>query len=159
MLRLLVCMLLALSLTLGTLSATAASNTIMILKTTVDGGRLRDGPTSAYNVIRSLGQGEKVFFAGQTSDAFCLVRTAKGETGYIYRGFLTPYGVVRMDQVYYAGGTVRVYRRPSTSASRVGTLGANDHVLVFATSGDWALIKTLNGGTGFARLSELNSIV
>ena len=43
--------------------------------------------------------------------------------------------------------------------ARVGTLGANAHVLVFATSGDWALIKTLNGGTGFARLSELNRIV
>lgn len=157
--RLLICTLLLIALTAGTLVASAAQSTVMILETTVDDGRLRDGPSSSYNVLRTLSKGEKVFFTGQTSAAFCLVRTAKGEVGYIYRGFLTNYGIVRMDQIYYALGTVNVYKRPSTDASRAGTLGAGEHVLVFLTSGDWAFIKTMNGGSGFARLSELSSFI
>ena len=45
--RMVLCTLLAAVLVIGPLGASAASNIIMILKTTVDGGRLREGPSSA----------------------------------------------------------------------------------------------------------------
>ena len=123
------CALLAAAVMIGPLSASAASkNIIMILKTTVDGGRLREGPSSAYDV-------------------------ANGQEGYIYEGFLTPYGMVRLDQVYYAGGTTNVYKSPG--GSRIGALGQGEHVLVFKTQGDWAFIKTLSGRAGFVQLSNL----
>ena len=148
------CALLAAAVMIGPLSASAASkNIIMILKTTVDGGRLREGPSSAYDVITSLSQNAKVFYWGEKSAAFCKVRTANGQEGYIYEGFLTPYGMVRLDQVYYAGGTTNVYKSPG--GSRIGALGQGEHVLVFKTQGDWAFIKTLSGRAGFVQLSNL----
>ena len=51
----LICTLLLIALTAGTLVASAAQRTVMILKTTVDDGRLRDGPS--YNVLRTLSKG------------------------------------------------------------------------------------------------------
>ena len=155
--RMMLCTLLVAAMVVGPLSASAASNLLMILKTTVDGGRLREGPSSSYDVIVSLPQNTKVFYWGEKSAAFCKVRTANGQVGYIYEGFLSAYGMVRLDQVYYAGGTVNVYKRPSTSGTRIGALGQGEHVLVFRTEGNWAFIKTLSGRAGFVQLSDLKS--
>lgn len=155
--RMLLCTLLVAAMVVGPMVASAESNLLMILKTTVDGGRLREGPSSAYDVVVSLAENTKVFYWGEKSAAFCKVRTANGQVGYIYEGFLAAYGMVRLDQVYYAGGTVNVYKRPSTGGSRIGALGQGEHVLVFRTEGNWAFIKTLSGRAGFVQLSELNS--
>ena len=151
--RMVLCTLLAAVLVIGPLGASAASNIIMILKTTVDGGRLREGPSSAYNVITSLPQTTKVFYWGDKSAAFCKVRTANGQEGYIYEGFLTPYGMVRLDQVFYASSTTNVYKSPG--GSRIGALGQGEHVLVFKAQNGWAFIKTLSGRAGFVQLSNL----
>lgn len=137
----------------------AGSKVVSILKCNVDGGRLREGPSSAYEVITSLKKGEKVFYNNQKDGAFCYVRTLYGQTGYIYHGFLESYGAARADQIYYANDkSVRVYRRPSTSASKATTLGVGEHVIVYKTVGDWAYIKTLRGNSGFVKTGGLTQI-
>lgn len=140
------------------LSASAASGIITMFKTTVADGRLREGPSSQYNVVRTLRQGEKLFYLGNTSASFMQVRTTSGEIGYIYDEFLTPYGNVRADQIYCANTTVTVYRTPSTGASRSGTLAGGEAVLVFAISGNWAFLKSFSGVSGFASLSNLTAV-
>ena len=102
------CVVLTLTLLGSATGASAASGIITMYKTTVADGRLREGPSSDYNVVRTLRQGEKVFYSGTTSASFALVRTTSGEMGYIYTGFLTPYGNVRADQLYSANSTVTV---------------------------------------------------
>ena len=145
-LRFIISMVLILSVVIVPMSAMAAPRIVSILKVTVEYGRLREGPSSDYDVITTLAKGERVFYLNQNSGAFCLVRTSRGQVGYIYRGFLQTYGACRLDQIYYANGSVRVYKTPGGKA--LGTLSRNDHVLVYKTQGGWALIKNLVGNTG-----------
>ena len=159
-LRAALCMMLILMIGAAPMTALAAkSNVVLILKCNVDGGRLREGPSSAYDVITSLKKGEKVFYNNQKSGAFCYVRTLYGQAGYIYHGFLDSYGAARYDQIYYANTTgVRVYKRPTDSSSRATTLGVGEHIIVYRTMGDWAFVKTLRGNTGFVKLGGLTRI-
>ena len=158
--RMALCALLVVSMVIAPVCASSATkNVLALLKTNVDGGRLREGPSSEYEVIRSLKKGEKVFYAGHVTSSFCLVRTSTGEIGYIYRGFLSDYGNVRADQVYYAtADSVRVYKEPSTGSGRAGYLTNSEHVLVLRTSGTWAYIRTLNGYGGYVQMDYLESL-
>lgn len=159
--RMALCMLLVLVIGAAPMTALAAKNSkvVAILKCNVDGGRLREGPSSAYDVVTSLKKGEMVFYNNQKDGAFCYVRTLYGQTGYIYHGFLELYGAARADQVYYANDkSIRVYRRPSTSASKATTLGAGEHVIVYKTVGEWAFVKTLRGKSGFVKTSGLTQV-
>lgn len=158
--RMALCLMLVLMIGAAPMVAFAAKGGVVsILKCNVDGGRLREGPTSAYNVITSLKKGEKVFYNGQKEGAFCFVRTLYGQSGYIYQGFLESYGAARYDQICFAKTTgVRVYKRPADGSSRVTTLGLGEHIIVYKTVGDWAFVKTLRGGSGYVRASALSRI-
>ena len=158
--RMALCLMLVLMIGAAPVTALAAkSKVVLILKCNVDGGRLREGPSSAYDVITSLKKGEKVFYNNQRDGAFCYVRTLYGQAGYIYHGFLESYGAARYDQIYYANASgVRVYKRPTEGASRATTLGAGEHIIVYRTVGDWGFVKTLRGNTGFVKLSGLTRI-
>ena len=155
--RVVLCALLIAALTTVPLAASASKNLVMILKTTVDGARLREGPTAEFEVVRSLRKGEKVFFSGQTTEHFCLVRTVKGEVGYIYEGYLTSYGNVRHDMVQYAVDYARIYANPSSGSSRSGSIEKNEHVLVFRSTGEWSFIRTMDGESGYVQTSALAS--
>ena len=140
-------------------SATAkAAGTMQIMRTNVESGRLRKGPSSAYDVITTLGKGEKVFYSGKTKNAFSYVCTEKGKVGYIYSGFLSKYGTVRTSSIYYTRGkNVRLYKKPSTSASRVATLTRQQFVIVYQKAGNWARVRTLDGKAGYMQLSKIKS--
>ena len=85
----LLCVFLIASMLIVPTDALAASKKVVqILKVTVDGARVRKGPSSAYDVITSVKKGGRVFYLGKTKDSFCYVRTSTGETGFMYRGFL-----------------------------------------------------------------------
>lgn len=161
-LRLAMCILLAATLLTAPIGATAAASNqvVRILKVTADGARVRQGPSSAYGVITSIRKGESVFYLNRNKEAFCYVRTANGQIGYMYKGFLKPYGAAKLDQIYWARtGGVHVYKKNRTSAGRVTTLTNKQHVIVYATQGNWAYVKTLSGQGGFVQLHQLQKAV
>lgn len=152
------CLLLIASMFIAPVSASAASGNkvVQILKVTADGARLREGPSSAYEVITSLKDGEKVFYLDKQVDAFCRVRTSKGKIGYMYKGFLKSYGAAYYDQIYYSKNkSVKVYKKASTSTKKVAVLSKNQHVIVYEVKGRWAYIKTLGGTGGYVKKSNL----
>lgn len=155
------CLLLIAAMVIAPVSASAASKRIVyVVKVTVDGARLREGPSSAYNVITSLKKDSRVFYLNKRQNAFCYVYTEYGQKGYVYRGFLKPYGAVVVDQVYYNKyDSLTVYRRPSTGANRAGVLYRGQHVVVYQTQGEWAYIKTLSGWGGFVQVAGLQKAV
>lgn len=140
-------------------SASAASKkqVVYILKVTVDGARLREGPSSSYDVITSLDSGTKVFYTGKMKDAFCYVCTTGGKVGYIYKGFLKSYGAAYAYQIYYCKDrSAKVYTRTSKgTVKKVTTLSKRQFVIVYQAKGDWAYIKTLSGTGGFVQKSAL----
>ena len=158
-LRVTICLLLALVISSGVFTVSAASNIVWILKCNVDGGRLHDGPSSAYQVVTSAKKGEKLFFMGETEDAFCYVSNTSGAMGYIYRGFLEFYGAARYDQLFYAGYSgAKLYKQPSAGAKSSGYLAGNEIVIAFKVVGDWAYVKSVNGKWGFIPISNLNKL-
>ncbi len=154
------CLALVMIFAIGCTSAFASSaQTVMILKVTADGARVRTGSANGNQVITSLKKNTKVFYMGENEGANCLIRTSDGIFGYVYRGFLRSYGSVRLDRIYYAASDgAKVYKTPSTSASRVASLSAGECVVVFAVSGDWAYVRHINGGSGFMLKSDLRSV-
>ena len=135
--------------------ASAAKSKVNILKVTVEGARVRKGPSSAYDVITSVSKGTKVFYAGKMKNSFAYICTDKGVTGYMYRGFLDSYGVAYKYQVYRAKGSAIVYKKASTSSKRVTRLTKSQHVIVYQVKGSWAYIKTLSGTGGYVKKKNL----
>ena len=154
---LIVCVVLVASMLIVPTSAFAASKKVVqILKVTTDGARLREGPSSAYNVITSLKKGDKVFYLGPTKDSFCRIKTSTGETGYMYRGFLKSYGAVGSKQIYYCKAkSAKVYKRSGKSLKKIGKLYRNQHVIVYEVRGKWAYIKSMGGRSGYILKSAL----
>lgn len=154
--RLIVCVLMILTMVIAPISTAYAASTVKLMKVNVDGARLREGPSSAYEIITSIRYGKKVFYSGKMESSFCYVCTEDGQKGYVFRDFLSNYGVVRVDQVYYATGHARMYSRANTGSSRVETLTKNEMIIVFKTAGKWAYARTLDGKAGYVQLSYLN---
>lgn len=140
-------------------SAAMKDRVVKIMKVNVQGARLREGPTSKYDVITSLGKGSCVFYLEKNKSAFDYVRSATGEIGYVYEGFLSPYGACKLSQVYYTTGTTKLCDRPSEVSNRVTTLVKKEHVIVYKTRGSWAYVKTLQGKGGYVRLNRLKKAV
>jgi len=133
---------------------------VKILKVTADGARIRRGPSSAYSVVTSIRKGQCVFYLEKNKEAFCYVRSETGEMGYMYKGFLKSYGAAKLDQVYMSKvGNLSVYKRPSTTSSRVFKLAKKQHVMVYKTQDGWAYIKTMDGDGGFVRLNKLKKCI
>ena len=151
-----VSILLVATMLLAPVSASAASKkTVQILQVTVDGARVRKGPSSSYDVITSVRNGGKVFYLGKEKSSFYYVRTDHGAVGYMYRGFLKSYGACYKDQVYYAKQKTKAYKKPSTHSSKKATLSKGQHVIVYQVKGNWAYIKTLGGTGGYVKKSML----
>ena len=138
------------------MGAQAAAKKINILQVTVDGARVRRGPSSAYEVKTSVKKGGKVFYLGSIKNSFAHIRTSGGTEGYIYKGFLKSYGSCYKSQVFYSRKSgLGVYKKPSTSSSRVTKLGKYQHVIVYQVKGSWAYIKTLSGKGGYVKGGSL----
>ena len=161
-LKVTLCLVLALLIGAAPVSALAASKkdtVVSILKCTVDGGRLREGPGSSYDVITSLRKGDKVLYIGAYEGAFCLVRTMYGQNGYIYKGFLSYYGAARRSQIFYATDDgVTLYKKPKSGASKSTTLAKGEHIIVYKVVGNWGYAKTLRGKAGFVTAKNLKGL-
>ena len=161
--KVMLCALLMLVLTVSPILATPAASayaagTMKMVKVNVQGGRLRKGPSSSYDIITSLDKGQKIFYSGKTKNAFSYVCTADGKVGYIYKEFLSSYGSVRASSVYYTTGkTVRMYKKASTSSSKAATLKKQQYVIVYKKARKWAYVRTLDGKAGYIQLSKLKN--
>lgn len=148
------CLMLILSTIIAPVSAYASSKTTKVMTINVDGARLRSGPGN-YSVIKSLKKGTKVLYSGKKTNAFCLVKLSDGTSGYVFRDFLSEYGAVSSSKVYRTTQKAKVYKKPSTSSSKVVTLSKNAFVMVYATKSGWAYVKTVSGKGGYMKLSAL----
>lgn len=128
----------------------------MIMKTTV-GVNLRD-PDDYYTIVGNVKKGTEVLFTGKTKKSFYLVTTSDGRQGYVYKGYLTEYGAVNKSQVYYTTSSCKVYKNPTTKAGKVTKLKSGRYVLVYATQGEWAYVKTSNGKSGYMKRSALKKL-
>ena len=134
-----------------------AAKKIKILQVTVDGARVRSGPSSSYNVKTSVKKGGKVFYLGSMKKSFAHIRTSGGTEGYMYKGFLKSYGSCYKSQVFYCRkSSGSVYKKPTTHSSKVTKLGRHQHVIVYQVKGNWAYIKTLGGKGGYCKTSILS---
>ena len=134
----------------------SAATKVKILKVTVDGARVRQGPSSAYAVKTSVKKGAKVFYLGKMKNSFAYIRTSGGTQGYMYKGFLKSYGTCYKSQVYYSKKSgLKVYKKPSTHSSKVTKLSKHQHVIVYQVKGKWAYIKTVSGKGGYCQASAL----
>lgn len=134
----------------------SAAKKIQILKVTVDGARVRQGPSSAYGVKTSVKKGGKVFYLGKMKNSFAYIRTSGGTQGYMYKGFLKSYGTCYKSQVYYSKKSgLKVYKKPSTRSSKVTKLSKHQHVIVYQVKGKWAYVKTVSGKGGYCQASAL----
>ena len=149
------CLILLVGSVIVPVSASAAKKNVKMLKVTVDGARVRKGPSSAYDVITSVKKGSIVFYNGKTKNAFCYICTSGGKKGYVYKGFLQSYGAAPSNQYYRAKSKVKVYKKASTGAKKVTTLSKGQYVVVYQIKGKWAYIKTLNGKGGYVKASSL----
>jgi uncharacterized protein YgiM (DUF1202 family) len=135
----------------------SAATKVKILKVTVDGARVRSGPSSNYDVKTSLKKGSKVIYLGKTKNSFAHIRTSGGTEGYIYKGFLKNYGSCYKSQIYYSKKSgLAVYKKASTSSSKVTKLKKHQHVILYQVKGNWAYIKTLGGKGGYCKASSLS---
>lgn len=134
-----------------------AATKVKILKVTVDGARVRSGPSSNYDVKTSVKKGSKVIYLGKTKNSFAHIRTAGGTDGYMYNGFLKNYGSCYKSQIYYSKKSgLAVYKKASTSSSKVTKLKKRQHVILYQVKGKWAYIKTLGGKGGYCKASSLS---
>ena len=148
-----ICFLLAAMLLSMPLLASAASTAVRILRVNTDGARLRD---ENRDIITSLPSGTKVFYMEKKWGSTSLVRVANGLEGYIYDEFLSSYGAVRSDTIYYCSDASKsVYRTATTADERIGTIYENQYVVVLRTRGNWAYIKNMDGKGGFCTLDGL----
>ena len=71
-LRMTMCLLLVATMLFAPMSASAASSNkvVQILKVTADGARVRKGPSSDYDVITSIREGDTVFYLNKNKAAF-----------------------------------------------------------------------------------------
>ena len=143
-------------LTLAPLSAFAATKTAKILKINVDQARLRTGASGV--IITTLDKGTKVLYLNKTDGAYCKVCTTDGETGYVYKRFLSSYGAVRADQVYVTRGSTTLYKRSGNSLRKSSTIKEGVYVLVYKTNGSWAQVKSMTGKSGYMKLSSLKKV-
>ena len=153
------CSLLVIALLSAPVSALAAKKVAYILKVSVSGAPgtyMRSGSTKAggkeSDIIGSLRNGQKVVYWGQKSGQMLKVMTSSGETGYVYQDNLKSYGAISSKQVYVTKGSTTVYKR---SGAKKGTIAKNKPVFVYATRGEWAMIKTIGGATGYVKTSAI----
>lgn len=149
-----VCMMLIISTIIAPVSASASSSVAKIMKINTN-ANLRN-PSDYEDIIGFLKKGTKVLWAGKTKKAFLLVTTTDGKTGYIYKDYLSSYGAVNKNQIYKTKSSAKIYKKASTSSSKVTSVGKGRYVLVYARSSSWAYVKTTSGKGGYMKMSALS---
>ena len=146
-----ICILMILAMLMAPMTASAAS-VARIMKTNTDWVRMRDA--SGEQVAR-LRKGTKVLYWGSKEDEMYKVMTSNGKTGYIYKGYLSTYGAMKLSSVYVTTASTQMYNRSGSSLKKSGKLASGKYVMVYKTSGNWAYIKTMTGKGAFVQKDTL----
>lgn len=154
--RTLTCLMLVVILLAGSLPAYALPSTLRIMKCNVAGGRVRTAPGSSNPIVDSLRKGEIVLYAGVSTKSHYCVCTAKGKIGYIYKGYLSYYGSVRTDQIYYSNKSVSYYSSASSKAKKLGSFAKYELVIVYQRMGNIGYAKNFKGKGGFISMSSMH---
>ena len=160
-LKAMVCFMMILSCMMAPVSATtaaAASKAAYILRVNADYARMRTGPYGNYDIVTTLRKGTKVLYGGQYSGEFCKVYTTGGQSGYVYRKYLSSYGAVKKSNIYRTKSAAAFYTRSGSSLKKVGTVPKNQFVLIYKKNGNWAYVKSLTGKSGYMKLSTLKKV-
>ena len=155
-LKFVVCMMLIAAMLAAPMSASAASMA-HIMKINVSDARLRVAPGDT-EVISKLRRSTKVLYWGEEDDNYCKIATLDGEVGYVFEDYLSHYGTVKQSMVYTNDSKISLYKKSGDSLKKSGSISADQLILVYKTSGDWAQIKTITGKSGYCKLSSLNKV-
>ena len=71
-------------------NATAASGSKAIVSTNSTNLNIRKGPGTDQEIIGKAAHGEVITILSQANDQWSLIKTDKGEEGYVYTQYLTP---------------------------------------------------------------------
>lgn len=155
-LKVFVCLVLV-AVTLAAPVSASAASMAYIMKINVKDARLRVAPGDT-EIIDNLRRGAKVLYWGVEDDNYCKIATLDGEIGYVYEEYLSHYGTVKQSMVYTNDEKITLYKKSGESLKKSGSLSADQLILVFKKSGDWAQIKTLTGKSGYCKLSSINKV-
>ncbi len=148
----LLCALLIATFALSPMSA-LASSTARIFIVNTEGARLRNGENRT-NIVASLPKGTRVVYKGKSEGSMYYVRTSAGQSGYIYKEYLSSYGAASSKQVYKVTKRTAMYRK-SGGSGHIGSLSKGTTVIVYEVHSKWAYVKTLKGKSGYVRKSAL----
>lgn len=110
------------------------------------------------NVISSARKGTRVLYWGEKIGDMCKVANSSGYTGYIYKEYLSSYGVVSKSQVGIVTSKAPLYKRSGNSLKKAGTVKAGTTLLVYRVNGSWAYVKNFNGTGAYIRTSYLKQV-
>ena len=155
-LRIMICLVLVAATLAAPISASAAS-LAHIMKINVSDARLRVAPGDT-EIISKLRRGAKVLYLGDEDDHYCKVVTLDGKTGYVFEEYLSHYGTVKKSMLYTNDSKITLYKKSGDNLRKSSSIKADQLILVYKKSGGWAQIKTLDGKSGYCKLSGINEI-
>lgn len=162
--RSLFCMMLVLTLALTAFApcGLAATKTVKVLRVNAPGVRLHYTAKGEGedNMICSLSKGTRVLYLGMPNKSWVHVRTEKGLTGYIYKGYLDEYGAVAKSSLYTVSSSrLQTYKRSGSRLKKAsGTLSGGTLVSVKATKNGYAYVQTMSGKKTYVKLSGLKKL-
>ena len=115
--------------------------------------RDRDG-----DIMSSVRKGTRVLYWGERAGDMCKVVNSSGSTGYIYKAYLSSYGVVNKSQVAIVTSKAPLYRKSGSSLRKSGTAKAGTTLLVYQVNGSWAYVRNFNGTGAYIRTNYLKKV-
>lgn len=149
------CLTLILMLGIMPICSAYAASRAYILRVNTDFARVRD---DSGNVVSSVKRGTRVLYWGERRGDMCKVLNSNGYTGYVYKSYLSSYGVVNQNQIGIVTATAPVYKRSGSSLKKSGTVKAGTTLLVYRTNGSWAYVKNLNGTGAYINLNYIKQV-
>ncbi len=149
------CLTLILMLGIMPICSAYAASRAYILRVNTNHARVRD---DNGNVISTVGGGTRVLYWGDRKGDMCKVLNASGHVGYIYKSYLSSYGVVNKNQIAIVNAKAPLYQKSGSSLKRSGTVKAGSALLVYKVNGSWAYVKNLNGKGAYISTRYLKQV-
>ena len=149
------CLTLILMLGIMPICSAYAASKAYILRVNTNFVHVRDKDS---NIISTARKGTRVLYWGEQIGDMCKVMSASGYPGYIYKGYLSSYGVVNKNQIGIVTSRAPLYKRSGNSLKKAGTVKAGTTLLVYQVNGSWAYVKNLNGTSAYIRTSYLKQV-